>query len=95
MITPSVEVEVPARVLFICLLLDLQFLDKHFLLIIVIVDPESSNTFSKTLDLTEEMVSTTMMVSGVRLFVLGTAFVGLSISSLLSSSSDMAYTSSA
>ena len=82
-ITTSVDVEVPARI-FICLLLEilhgLQFLGKHFLLIIVVVDPdESNNTFSKILDLTEEMVSTTMMVTGV--ILLGTAFLSLSISS--------------
>ena len=53
----------------ICLLLailhGLQFLGKHFLLIIVIVDPESSNTFSKIFDLTEEMVSATKIVTDV------------------------------
>jgi hypothetical protein len=54
----------------------LQFLGKHFLLIIVAVDPESSNTFSKILDLTEEMVSTNMIVTGVRL--VETVFVVLS-----------------
>jgi hypothetical protein len=68
MITTSVEVEVPARV-FICLLLailhGLQFRGKHFLLIIVIVDPESNKTFSKMLDLTEEMVSATIIVTDV------------------------------
>ena len=41
------------------------------------MDPEYNTTFSKILDLTEEMVSTTMMVTGVRL--LGTAVVVLSI----------------
>ena len=91
MITTSVEVEVPARV-FSCLLLailhGLQFLGEHFLLIIVIVVPESNNIFSKILDLTEEMVSTTMMVTGVRLS--GTAFIGFSFFPLLPSCSDMA-----
>ena len=93
MITTSVEVSVPARV-FICLLLvisqGLQFLGKHFLLIIVAVDPESSNTFSKILDLTEEMVSTTIMVTGVRL--LETFFNDFFTAALLPSCSDMAYT---
>jgi len=69
----------------------LQFLGKHFLLIIVAVDPESSNTFSKILDLTEEMVSTTIMVTGVRL--LETFFNDLFTAALLPSCSDMAYTS--
>ncbi len=34
----------------------------------VVVEPESSKTFSKIFDFTEEMVSTTMMVSGVSCF---------------------------
>ena len=41
------------------------------------MDPGSNKTFSKIHDLTEEMVSTTMMVTGVRM--LGTAFAVLSI----------------
>jgi hypothetical protein len=32
----------------------------------VVVDPWSYNTLSRVLDLTEEMVSTTMIVTGVR-----------------------------
>jgi hypothetical protein len=43
----------------------LQCLGKHLLLINVVVDPESNNTFSSLLDLTEEMVSTTKIVTGV------------------------------
>ena len=64
--------------LLLVILQVLQFLGKHFLLIIVVVDPESSNTFSKilVLDLTEEMVSTNMIVTGVRL--VETVFVVLS-----------------
>jgi hypothetical protein len=31
----------------------------------VVVEPESSKPFSKILDFTEEMVSTTMMITGV------------------------------
>jgi hypothetical protein len=45
-----------------------QFLGRHFLLIIVVVEPESNKTFSKFLDFTEEMVSTTMIVTGVSCF---------------------------
>jgi hypothetical protein len=37
-----------------------------FLIINVVVDSESNNTFSKVLDLTKDMVSTTMIVTGVR-----------------------------
>jgi hypothetical protein len=40
----------------------------HFLLIIVVVEPESSKTFSKILDFTEEMVSITMMIIAVSYF---------------------------
>jgi hypothetical protein len=39
---------------------------KHFLLINDVVDPESNNTLSSLLDLTEEMVSITIIVTGVR-----------------------------
>ncbi len=86
----------PVRV-FTFLLLEighgLQFLGRHFLLIKVVVDPESNSNFSNFLDLTAEMVSTTIMVTGVR-FV-GTDFLAFlcCLSSLLSS--DMTYTSSA
>ena len=36
-----------------------------FLSIFVVVDPESSNTCSQILDLTEEVVTTTIIVTGV------------------------------
>ena len=58
----------------------------------VVVDPESNTTLSKFLDLTEEIVSTTMIVTGVR-FV-GTDFLSLSCFLSLPSFPDMAYTSS-
>jgi hypothetical protein len=44
-----------------------QFLGKHFLLIMVMVDPESNKTFNSLLDLTADIVSTTIIVIGVRL----------------------------
>ena len=64
---------------------------KHVLLIKVVVDPESNSPLSNFLDQTAEMVSTTMIATGVR-FV-GTDFLSFlcCLSSLLSS--DMAYTS--
>jgi hypothetical protein len=34
----------------------------------VVVEPESSKTFNRILDLAEEIVSTTMIVTGVRYF---------------------------
>jgi hypothetical protein len=67
----SDEVYEPAHVLIFLLLEMLhiwQFLERHFLSIMVVVEPESSNTFSKILDFTEEIVSTTMIVTGVRFF---------------------------
>ncbi len=45
-----------------------QFLGRHFLLIIVVVEPESNKTFSKILNFTEEMMSTNMIVTGVSCF---------------------------
>ncbi len=45
-----------------------QCLGRHFLLIMVVVEPESSKIFKKILDFTEEIVSTTMIVTGVRCF---------------------------
>ncbi len=45
-----------------------QYLGRPFLLIMVVVEPESSKTFNKILDFTEEIVSTTMIVTGVRWF---------------------------
>ncbi len=57
----------------------------------VVVDPESSSTFSNFWDLTAEMVSTTMIVTGVR-FV-GTDFLVFlcCLSSLLSSDMALRY----
>ena len=51
-----------------------QCLGRNFLLIIVVVEPESSKTFNKILDFTEEIVSTTMIVTGVRCFF--SSFIG-------------------
>ena len=62
---------------------------KHFLLIKVIVGPESNRTLSNFLDLIAEIVSTTMIVTGVR-FV-GTDFLVLSFCLSLPLLSDMAY----
>ncbi len=60
----------PANV-FTILLCDVlhvwQFLGKHFLLINVVVEPESNRTFSNLLDLAADIVSTTIIVIGVRL----------------------------
>ncbi len=70
----------------------LHFLGKHFLLTRVVVDPESHKIFSNLLHLTEEMVSTTMIITGVRFWE--TFFLGLSTSLSLPLFSDMAYTSS-
>jgi hypothetical protein len=39
----------------------LQFLGKHFLLITVMVEPESNKTFNSLLDLTADVVSTTII----------------------------------
>jgi hypothetical protein len=44
----------------------LKFLGKHLLLMKVVVDPESNNTLKRALGLTEEMVSTTMIVTNMR-----------------------------
>jgi hypothetical protein len=69
--TISDEVLEPASVLIFPLLEILhgwQFLGRHFLLIMVVVEPESNKTFSKILDFTVEMVSTTMIVTGESCF---------------------------
>ncbi len=58
----------------------------------VVVDPESNNTLSRVFDQTEEMVSTTIIITGVGFW--GTVFLGLSTSLSLPLSLDMAYTSS-
>jgi hypothetical protein len=94
--TISDEVYEPARI-YIFLLLEIlhvwQFLGRHFLLIIVDVEPESNKTFSKILNFTEEMVSTTITVTGVScfgLFVLDLT----SIASLALICNKLVYTSS-
>jgi hypothetical protein len=64
--TTSVKMKVPARVftfLLMAISCGLQFLGKHLFLINVVVDPES---ISRVRDLTEEMVSTTMIITSVR-----------------------------
>jgi hypothetical protein len=63
------------------------------LLINAVVDPESKNTLSSVLDLTEEMVSTTIIVTGGRF--LGTVLLGMTTSLAQPFSSDIAHTSSA
>ncbi len=70
-----------------------QFLGRHFLLIIVVVEPESNKTFRKILDFTEEMVSTTMIVTGVSCFGLFLLDL-ISIASLVLSCTKLVYTSS-
>jgi hypothetical protein len=47
------------------------FLGKHLLLIKVAVEPESNKTFNNLLDLIVPMVSTTMMVTGVKFLLCG------------------------
>jgi hypothetical protein len=54
----------------------LQCLGRHLHLISVDVDPGSNNTLSKVRDLTVDMVSTTMMLVGVSLFLLGILIAG-------------------
>ncbi len=62
-------------------------------LIIVDVEPESNKTFSKILDFTEEMVSTTIIVTGVSCF--GLFLLDLtSIAFLAFDCSKLVYTSS-
>jgi hypothetical protein len=70
-----------------------QFLGRHFLLIIVVVEPELNKTFSKILDFTEEMVSTTIIVTGVSCF--GLFLLDLtSIASVVLSYTKLVYSSS-
>jgi hypothetical protein len=45
-----------------------QYLGRHLLLIMVVVEPESNKTFNKILDFTEEIVFITMIVTGVSCF---------------------------
>ena len=72
----------PANV-FTILLCDVlhvwQFLGKHFLLIKVMVEPESNRTFSNLLDLTADIVSTTIIVIGARLVLLGSTLILLMV----------------
>ncbi len=93
--TISDEVQEPASVLIFLLLEFLpvwQFTGRRFLLIMVVVEPESSKTFSKILDFTEEVVSTTMIVTGESCFGI---FLLISIASLALICSKLIYTSSA
>ena len=53
----------------------LQFWDKHFLLIKVVVEPESNKTFSNLFDLTADIVSTTIIVIGARSVFLGSILI--------------------
>jgi hypothetical protein len=72
----------PANVVTILLcdvLRVLQCLGKHFLLIKVMVEPESSETFSNLLDLTAAIVSTTIIVIGARLVLLGSTLILLMV----------------
>jgi hypothetical protein len=59
----------------------LQCLGRHLQLINVDVDPESKRTFSSVHDLTEDIVSTTVMLVGVRCFLFGNLIGGDSITS--------------
>jgi hypothetical protein len=56
-----------------------QFLGKHFLLINVMVEPESNRTFSNLLDLTADIVSTTIIVIGARLVLLESTLILLMV----------------
>jgi hypothetical protein len=69
--TISDEVQEPPSVLIFLLLEILyvwQFLGRRFPLFMVVVESESCKTFSIILDFTEEMVYTTMIVTGVSCF---------------------------
>jgi hypothetical protein len=70
-----------------------QFQGRHFLLTIVVVEPKSNTTFSKILDFTEEMVLTTIIVTGVSCFGLFLLDL-MSIASLVLSLIKLVYTSS-
>ncbi len=59
----------------------LQCLGRHLQLIKVHVDPGSKRIFSSVRDLTEDIVSTTAMLVGVRCFFLGNLIGGDSITS--------------
>jgi hypothetical protein len=70
-----------------------RFLGRHFLLIIVVVEPESNKTFSKIINFTKEMVSITMIVTGVSCFGLFLLDL-ISIASLALICTKLVYTSS-
>ncbi len=79
MTTTSLVLQDPARVLILrsCLMGHvLQCLGRHLRLISVDVDPGSNNTLSRVRDLTVDMVSTTMMLVGVSLILLGILIAG-------------------
>ncbi len=62
----------------------LQCLGRHLRLIKVDVDPGSKRIFSSVRDLTEDIVSTTAMLVGMRCFLLGNLLGGDSITSPVS-----------
>jgi hypothetical protein len=72
----------------------LQFLGKHVLLIKVVVEPEFNKTFSNHLDLTADIVSTTIIVIGARLVLLGSTSILLMVPCSLLFSSETALASS-
>ena len=89
--TISLAVHDPASVLTLQLLVTgqgLQYLGRHLQDIKVTVDPGSNSTFSMVRDRTDEMVSHTMILNGVSLFLLGMVDAtsrGLSLASTLAS----------
>ena len=60
---------------------DLQCLGRHLQLIKVNVDPGSKRTFTSVCDLTEDIVSTTAMLVGVRCFLFVNLIGGDSVTS--------------
>jgi hypothetical protein len=79
--------QIPASVWILRLLVivhGLQCLGRHLQLIKVNVDPGSKRTFSSVPDLTEDIVSTTAMLVGVRCFLFGNLIGGDSITSPVS-----------
>jgi hypothetical protein len=78
--------QVLASVWILCLLViahGLQCLERHLQLIKVDVDPGSKRTFSSVRDLTEDIVSTTAILVGVRCFLFGNLIGGSSITLLV------------
>ena len=94
--TISLAVHDPASVLTLRLFVTgqvLQCLGRHLREIKVTVDPGSKSTFSMVRDCSDDMVSHTMMLNGVSLFLLGilaTTFFGLSLASRLASNTGKA-----